>query len=106
MKKVFFTCLFLFYGMLFAQNYYEVPYVGKRSKLTKLTTEEENKFIKENSIKRIYEVPKQGEKDHYGFFTEEEDSVLWNHDIYAELMECYREDIPDEKCMTLRQQQI
>ena len=74
MKKVFFTCLFLFYGMLFAQNYYEVPYVGKRSKLTKLTTEEENKFIKENSIKRIYEVPKQGEKDHYGFFTEEENA--------------------------------
>lgn len=96
MKKVFFTCLFLFYGMLFAQNYYEVPFVGKRSKLTKLTLEEENKFVKENSIKRIYEVPKLDEKDHYGFFTEEEDSVLWNHDIYAELMECYREDIPDE----------
>lgn len=42
MKKIFFTCLFLLCGTLFAQNYYEIPYVGKRSKLTKLTTEEEN----------------------------------------------------------------
>ncbi len=96
MKKILFTCLFLLCGTLFAQNYYEIPYVGTKSKLTKLTLEEENKFVKENSIKRIYEVPKLDEKDHYGFFTEEEDSVLWNHDIYAELMGCYREDIPDE----------
>lgn len=96
MKKILFPCLFLLCGTLFAQNYYEIPYVGKRSKLTKLTLEEENKFVKENSIKRIYEVPKLEEKDHYGFFTEEEDSVLWNHDIYAELMGCYKEDIPDE----------
>ena len=97
MKKIIFLISFIFCSFVYAQNYYEVPYVGKRSKLAKLTLEEENKFIKENSIKRIYEVPKPGEKDHYGFFTEEEDSVLWNHDIYAELNGCYREDIPDEK---------
>lgn len=97
MKKILFTCLFLLCGTLFAQNYYEIPYVGKRSKLTKLTTEEENKFIKENSIKRIYEVPKQGEKDHYGFFTEEENASLFWLDIYAELSAIYREEIPDEK---------
>ena len=96
MKKIIFLISFLFFCFAYAQNYYEVPYVGKRSKLTKLTLEEENKFVKENLIKRIYEVPKLDEKDHYGFFTEEEDSVLWNHDIYAELMGCYREDIPDE----------
>ena len=97
MKKLIFLISFIFCCFVYAQNYYEVPYVGKRSKLTKLTLEEENNLIKENSIKRIYEVPKHGEKDHYGFFTEEEDSVLWNHDIYAELIGCYREDIPDEK---------
>lgn len=97
MKKILFTCLFLLCGTLFAQNYYEIPYVGKRSKLTKLTTEEENKFIKENSIERIYEVPKQGEKDHYGFFTEEENASLFWLDIYAELSAIYREEIPDEK---------
>lgn len=97
MKKILFTCLFLLCGTLFAQNYYEIPYVGKRSKLTKLTTEEENKFIKENSIKWIYEVPKQGEKDHYGFFTEEENASLFWLDIYAELSAIYREEIPDEK---------
>ena len=97
MKKIiiFISYIFITFS-IFAQNYYEIPYVGKRSKLTKLTLEEENKFVKENSIKRIYEVPKLDEKDHYGFFTEEEDSMLWNHDIYAELMGCYREDIPDE----------
>ena len=97
MKKIIIIISYIFITFsVFAQNYYEIPYVGKRSKLTKLTLEEENKFVKENSIKRIYEVPKLDEKDHYGFFTEEEDSELWNHDIYAELMGCYREDIPDE----------
>lgn len=98
MKKYLTILAFVFLTInCFSQNYYETPYVGKRSKLTKLTIEEENKFVKENSIKRIYEVPKHGEKDHYGFFTEEENDMLFWLDIYAELAAIYREEIPDEK---------
>ena len=70
----------------FAQNYYEIPYVGKRSKLTKLSTDEENKFIKENSVQRIYN----------SFFTENDDNILSNFLIPAELTNVYKEEIPDE----------
>lgn len=86
----------------FAQNYYEVPYAGTRSRLTKLTTAEEDVFVKENSVRRIYDVPdydrlKRGEKVHSGFFTEEEGEILGTLDIYAELAHVYKEEIPDEK---------
>ena len=52
MKKIiiFISYIFITFS-IFAQNYYEIPYVGKRSKLTKLSTDEENKFIKEIAIK-------------------------------------------------------
>lgn len=70
----------------FAQNYYEIPYVGKRSKLTKLSTDEENKFIKENSVQRIYN----------SFFTENDDNILSDFLIPAELTNVYKEEIPDE----------
>lgn len=86
MKKILITCIFLLCGILFAQNYYEIPYVGKRSKLTKLSTDEENKFIKENSVQRIYK----------SFFTENDDNILSNFLIPAELTNLYKEEIPDE----------
>ena len=86
----------------FAQNYYEVPYAGTRSRLTKLTAAEEDVFVKENSVRRIYDVPdydklKRGEKAHSGFFTEEEGGILGTIDIFAELANVYKEEIPDEK---------
>lgn len=103
MKRKLAVPAFLLLGMFaFAQNYYEVPYAGTRSRLTKLTTAEEDVFVKENSVRRIYDVPdydrlQRGEKVHFGFFTEEEDQHLYNHDIYAELLNVYKEEIPDEK---------
>ncbi|MBD5437575.1 MAG: hypothetical protein HDR37_03235 [Treponema sp.] len=86
----------------FAQNYYEVPYAGTRSRLTKLTAAEEDVFVKENSVRRIYDVPdydglQRGEKVHSGFFTEEENELLYEYNIYAELLNIYKEEIPDEK---------
>lgn len=86
----------------FAQNYYEVPYAGTRSRLTKLTAAEEEAFVKENSVRRIYDVPdydglQRGEKVHSGFFTEEENELLYEYNIYAELLNIYKEEIPDEK---------
>ena len=86
----------------FAQNYYEVPYAGTRSRLTKLTAAEEDVFVKEKSVRRIYDVPdydklKRGEKAHSGFFTEEEGGILGTIDIFAELANVYKEEIPDEK---------
>ncbi|MBD5436082.1 MAG: hypothetical protein HDR36_06185 [Treponema sp.] len=103
MKRKLVVSAFLLLGIFaFAQNYYEVPYAGTRSRLTKLTTAEEDVFVKENSVRRIYDVPDydrllRGEKVHFGFFTEEEDQHLYNHDIYAELLNVYKEEIPDEK---------
>lgn len=95
---------FLLLGALaFAQNYYEVPYAGTRSRLAKLTAAEEDAFIKENAVRRIYDVPdydklKRGEVAHSGFFTEEEGGIiLGTLDIYAELAHVYKEEIPDEK---------
>lgn len=90
------TFLFLITISLYSQNYYEVPYVGKRSVLTKLNESDKNLFIKQNNIKTVFEIPRHGEKDHYGFFNESENEYLVDHDIYAELMDCYKEDIPDE----------
>ena len=88
MKKVFvlISCIFIT-CCVFAQNYYEIPYVGKRSKLNKLSAEEETAFIKENSIKRIYD----------SFFTTKDDNVLSNYSIPAELTNVFKEEIPDEK---------
>ena len=87
MKKIiiFISYIFITFS-IFAQNYYEIPYVGKRSKLTKLSTDEENKFIKENSVQRIYN----------SFFTENDDNILSNFLIPAELTNIYKEEIPDE----------
>lgn len=87
MKKIiiFISYIFITFS-IFAQNYYEIPYVGKRSKLTKLSTDEENKFIKENSVQRIYN----------SFFTENDDNILSNFLIPAELTNVYKEEIPDE----------
>ena len=103
MKRKLAVPAFLLLGMFaFAQNYYEVPYAGTRSRLTKLTTAEEDVFVKENSVKRIYDVPdydrlQRGEKVHFGFFTEEEGGILGTIDIFAELANVYKEEIPDEK---------
>ena len=74
MKKGYYLILLLFSNFitLFAQNYYELLYVGKRSLLTKLNDKEKNAFIKQNNIKTVFETPKPGEKDHYGFFNESE----------------------------------
>ena len=74
MKKIiiFISYIFITFS-IFAQNYYEIPYVGKRSKLTKLSTDEENEFIKENSVQRIYN----------SFFTENDDNILSNFLIHA-----------------------
>ena len=87
MKKIiiFISYIFITFS-IFAQNYYEIPYVGKRSKLTKLSTDEENKFIKENSVQRIYN----------SFFTENDDNILSDFLIPAELTNVYKEEIPDE----------
>lgn len=87
MKKIiiFISYIFITFS-IFAQNYYEIPYVGKRSKLTKLSTDEENKFIIENSVQRIYN----------SFFTENDDNILSNFLIPAELTNIYKEEIPDE----------
>ena len=87
MKKIiiFISYIFITFS-IFAQNYYEIPYVGKRSKLTKLSTDEENEFIKENSVQRIYN----------SFFTENDDNILSNFLIPAELTNIYKEEIPDE----------
>lgn len=56
MKKVivFISYIFITFS-IFAQNYYETPYMGKRSHLAKLAAEEENKFIEENALKRFYD---------------------------------------------------
>lgn len=98
MKKIFyFIILFLCSTVMFAQNYYEVPYVGKKSKLTVLTKEEKDAFIKANKVKVIYNIPKNGSKTHSGFFSEEDDEDLYALDIYAKLMECYKEEVPNEK---------
>ena len=103
MKRKLVVSAFLLLGMFaFAQNYYEVPYAGTRSRLTKLTAAEEDVFVKENSVRRIYDVPdydklKRGEKAHSGFFTEEEGGILGTIDIFAELANVYKEEIPDEK---------
>ena len=103
MKRKLTVPAFLLLGMFaFAQNYYEVPYAGTRSRLTKLTAAEEDVFVKENSVRRIYDVPdydklKRGEKAHSGFFTEEEGGILGTIDIFAELANVYKEEIPDEK---------
>lgn len=86
MKKVFFTCLFLFYGMLFAQNYYEVPYVGTKSKLTKLSESEINSFLQKYKLPRDYLIK---EKEDLGFSQ--------NLRIPARLSAIYKEEIPDEK---------
>ena len=73
-----------------------MPYVGNRSKLTKLNSREMAEFIADNSIRQVFDIPKSGEKEHYGFFSEDEGEVLFAHDIYAKLKGIYREDIPDE----------
>ena len=86
MKKVFFTCLFLFYGMLFAQNYYEIPYVGTKSKLTKLSESEINSFLQKYKLPRDYLIK---EKEDLGFSQ--------NLRIPARLSAIYKEEIPDEK---------
>jgi len=87
MKKliVFISYIFITFN-IFAQNYYEIPYVGKRSKLTKLSKDDENKFINNNSVQRIYD----------SFFTEKDDNFLSDYNIPAELTNIYKEEIPDE----------
>lgn len=86
MKKIFFICFCLFYGFGYAQNYYEVPYVGTKSKLTKLTEGETEQFLLQNEIQRDYTMK---EKEAVGFSE--------NIPIPAKLIGIYREDIPDEK---------
>lgn len=103
MKRTLFGVAFSLLGALaFAQNYYEIPYVGTRSRLTKLTAAEEDSFVKENAVRRIYDVPeyddlKRGGERRSSFFTEEEGGILGTIDIFAELANIYKEEIPDEK---------
>ncbi len=87
MKKsiIFISYIFITFS-IFAQNYYETPYVGKRSKLTKLSTDDENKFIKDNLVQRSYN----------SFFTAKDDNILSNYSIPAELTNVFKEEIPDE----------
>ncbi len=103
MKRKLVVLAFLLLGMFaLAQNYYEVPYAGTRSRLTKLTAAEEDAFVKENAVRRIYDVLehdalKRGEERRSGFFAEEEGDILGTIDIFAELANVYKEEIPDEK---------
>ena len=85
MKKVFFTCLFLFYGMLFAQNYYEVPFAGTKSKLTKLSETEANNFLEKYKIQKEFLMQEKGDRG----FSE-------NRSFPAIVDSVYREDIPNE----------
>ena len=71
-----------------AQNYYEVPYVGIKSKLTKLAGSELTSFVKENNIPAEY-ISHADEKDVGGFFND-----LRN--LPAKLAAIYKEDVPDE----------
>lgn len=85
MKKLVFTYLFLFCGILFAQNYYEIPYVGTKSKLTKLSELEINSFLQKYKLPKDYLIEK---KEDFGFSQ--------NLKIPAKLTAIYREEIPDE----------
>ena len=97
MKKFLFMFAAILCSFVYAQNYYEVPYAGKRSKLTKLTEAETAQFIKENQIKDSYTILKSGWHPYGGFFYDEEnDQYSGPSEIPAEVMACYREDIPDE----------
>lgn len=86
MKKILFTCLFLLCGTLFAQNYYEIPYVGTKSKLTKLSESEINSFLQKYKLPRDYLIK---EKEDLGFSQ--------NLRIPAKLSAIYKEEIPNEK---------
>ena len=88
-RNILFIALILATAGCLAQNYYEVPYVGKCSKLTRLTTEQESTFIRENSVKRYYDC----------FFSLDEDKNLFYCNIEAELTDVYKEQIPDENGM-------
>lgn len=89
MKKVFFTCLFLFYGMLFAQNYYEVPYVGTKSKLIKLSDTDSNSFLEKYGIQKEFKIREKGDMG----FSED-------RPFEAIVDSVYKEDIPDENGKT------
>lgn len=95
-KKILFIIGILWGAFVFAENFYEVPYVGKKSILTKLSNEEKAEFIKNNKIKIEYDIPQPGEKEHYGFFTEKDSETLFYHDIKGILLDVYKESIPDE----------
>ncbi len=86
MKKILFTCLFLLCGTLFSQNYYEIPYVGTKSKLIKLSESEINSFLQKYKLPRDYLIK---EKEDLGFSQ--------NLRIPAKLSAIYKEEIPDEK---------
>ena len=89
MKKILFTCLFLLCGTLFAQNYYEIPYVGTKSKLTKLSESEANSFLEKYGIKKELRIREKGD---VGF------SQIRPFEAIVDSV--YREDIPDENNQT------
>lgn len=89
MKKLLFTYLFLFCSILFAQNYYEIPYVGTKSKLTKLSESEVISFLEKYEIRKELRIREKGD---FGFSE--------NRQFEATVNSIYREYIPDENGKT------
>lgn len=89
MKKLLFTYLFLFCSILFAQNYYEIPYVGTKSKLTKLSESEVISFLEKYGIRKELRIREKGD---FGFSE--------NRQFEATVNSIYREYIPDENGKT------
>jgi len=85
MKKLFLICLFLLNSALFAQNYYEVPFAGTKSKLTKLSETEANNFLEKYKIQKEFLMQEKGDRG----FSE-------NRSFPAIVDSVYREDIPNE----------
>lgn len=89
MKKVFFACIYLLCGILFAQNYYEIPYVGTKSKLIKLSETDSNGFLEKYGIQKEFKIRDKGD---IGFSE--------NRPFEAIVDSVFREEIPDENGKT------
>lgn len=88
MKKIILLLFFCLSSSLFAQNYYEIPYVGTNSILKKLNNKEKKDFIINNKIPT--------------FYNERKDSLSENTFLdsdyceKASLVAIYREEVPNE----------
>ena len=92
-RNILFIALILATASCLAQNYYEVPYVGKNSRLTEIVGMEKECFIQSNSIPTVYEA--LDKKDVASLFFYETDRIGYCQ--RAILENVYREDVPDEK---------